>query len=221
MRDEDFAYFIKKFGEATHHQAVPPESINKYRDVLPDQLLTYWQEEGWNGYANGLFWLVNPEDYEAVLDMWLEGTPYEKVDTFHVIARSAFGDLYLCGESTGPSVTLSCPMHAIIAMPSNLKPKSADEINRKIRSFFGASSLDEYNKDDENNRPLFERALKKLGPLAPNEVYGFEPAIVAGGKMTLDHLAKLDIQIHLRILRELAPPTMPFANLDMEKLSIE
>jgi hypothetical protein len=55
MRDEDFDYFISKFGEATNRVAVPTEAIEKWRNKLPDQLLTYWQEEGWGGYANGLF----------------------------------------------------------------------------------------------------------------------------------------------------------------------
>ena len=38
MRDDDFAYFISKFGEATEHVDVPSESIKKWRGKLPDQL---------------------------------------------------------------------------------------------------------------------------------------------------------------------------------------
>ena len=54
MRDECFEVFIDEFGEATHRDAVPASSIEKWRGKLPDQLLTYWKEEGWCGYANGL-----------------------------------------------------------------------------------------------------------------------------------------------------------------------
>lgn len=61
-------------------------------------LLSIWRDEGWAGYGNGRFWLVNPDEYEHIKDAWLEETPLANLDTFHVIARSAFGDLYLCGE---------------------------------------------------------------------------------------------------------------------------
>ncbi|MDT0356061.1 GAD-like domain-containing protein [Herbaspirillum huttiense F1] len=47
MRDEDFKYFISKFGEGTKCTAVPTTSFEKWRNKLPDQLLKYWEQEGW------------------------------------------------------------------------------------------------------------------------------------------------------------------------------
>jgi hypothetical protein len=46
MRDEDFEYFVSKFGEATHHVDVPGEKIHKWHGQLPSQLLGYWHDEG-------------------------------------------------------------------------------------------------------------------------------------------------------------------------------
>jgi len=59
-----------------------------------------------------------------------------------------------------------------------------------------------------NDKPLFEQALKKLGPLAVDEVYGFEPILAAGGTLMVDNLAKLDLNIHLTILRQMAEPKL-------------
>jgi hypothetical protein len=42
-------------------------------------------------------------------------------------------------------------------------------------------------------------------------MYGFEPALVAGGRMALEHLKKVNLDVHLTILRQLAPPKIPFA----------
>ena len=95
MRDENFKVFISEFGEATHRTNVPVEAIQKWRGKLPDQLLKYWQEEGWCGYKDGLFWTVDPDDYEDLVDEWLADTPIEQLDSFHAIARSAFGTPYL------------------------------------------------------------------------------------------------------------------------------
>ncbi|WP_082547803.1 GAD-like domain-containing protein [Massilia sp. Root335] len=217
MRDEDFEVFIDEFGEATHRTDVPAEAIQKWKGKLPDQLLTYWREEGWSGYANGLFWIVNPDDYEDIVDEWLEDTSLEQIDAFHVIGRTAFGDLYVCGERSGVNMTISCPINAIFSLPKDLKPKSKEDQDWSVRSFIGLS-ISECDLKDESGRQLFQRALKKLGPLEPDEVYGFEPAIAVGGKMRLENLGKLKLDVHLTILRQLASPTLPFSNVEIEKL---
>lgn len=217
MRDEDYDVLISEFGEATHRTDVPPEAIQKWKGKLPEQLLIYWKEEDWCGYKNGLFWFVNPDDYENLVDEWFEDTGLEQIDAFHVIARTAFGKLYVCGERTGVSLTISCPINAILAIPKNLKPKSKEDQDWSIRSFLGLSA-NGCDVKDESGAPLFERALEKLGPLGPDELYGFEPAIVLGGRMLLNNLAKLKLDVHLTILRQLASPTLPFSNFDVDKL---
>lgn len=218
MRDEDFDYFISKFGEAGQRVGVPASALETWRSKLPDQLLAYWQEEGWCSYADGLLWTVNPEQYEDLVDEWLDGSPLERTDSFHVIARSAFGDLYLCGQSSGRSATICCPLNAISALVKELRPKTPAGRDSSIRSFFCGSLRGDYDLLDETGRPLFDRALAKFGPLGADEMYGFEPALVAGGKMRLENLRKVKLDQHLSILRQLAAPTIPFSNIDIEKL---
>lgn len=218
MRDEDFEVFVEEFGEATQRTDVPESAITAWRGRLPDQLLSYWRTEGWCGYANGRLWTVNPDEYEDIVDEWLEDSSIEQIDSFHAIARSAFGDLYVCGERSGRSATICCPINAISALAKELKPKSVNARDSSIRSFFGSSTLAGYDYKDESGQPLFDRALAKLGPLAPDEMYGFEPALVAGGKMRLENLRKVKLDQHLTILRQLAAPTMPFSNIDIDKL---
>lgn len=213
MRDEDFDYFISKFGEATHRVVVPENSIRQWRGKLPDQLLTYWREEGWCGYADGLFWIVDPEDYQDLVDFWLEDTFFTDIDTYHAIARTAFGELFLFGEKTGRSATLSCFANFITSLKNERKSKPSERLNSEIRSFF-LMEPQECDLKDEKQKPLFERALKKLGPLTSNEVYGFEPALVAGGAMRLENLAKLDLHAHLTILRQLGPLDLSNCNFD-------
>ena len=58
--------------------------------------------------------------------------------------------------------------------------------------------------------------MKKLRPLGPDELYGFEPAIVFGGRIKLNNLAKLNLHIHLTILREMEAPCVPFAGVDVK-----
>jgi hypothetical protein len=209
MRDKLFSFFISQFGEATSQVTVPDESLAKFRGVLPDQLLAYWKSEGWCGYRDGLFWTVNPDDYADVLDMWLEDTPFEEIDSYHVIARTSFGKLFAWGEKTGPSLTVSCPIHSLIALEKDLKKPLANP-NHEISMFFAGTTPGECDLKDEDKKPMFERTLAKLGPLQTEEMYGFEPALVAGGRMDVGHLRKVNADVHLTILRQLAPPRIPF-----------
>ncbi|VWC82333.1 hypothetical protein BLA39750_01294 [Burkholderia lata] len=214
MTDEDFELFIESFSEATSRVEVPRASLISYANKLPKKLLTYWATEGWGSYADGLFWVVNPEEYRDILDMWLESTIFQKVDNFHVIARTAFGKLYAWGERTGPSLTVSCPTHSLVAREQDLRG-SLKNPELRVQTFFGSKTQSECDLKDESKQPLFKRALGKLGPLAPSEMYGFVPALIAGGRMNLDHLEKVKLDVHLTILRQLAPPKTPHLNFSI------
>lgn len=217
MRDEFFEVFIEEFGEATHRIAVPEEKIEKWRGKLPDQLLKYWKAEGWSGYANGQFWIVDPEQYEDILDEWLDSTGLQTIDTFRVIARSGFGTLHLWGERTGDSVSVMCSTHSIICSTSDLK-KDVRDPDQGIRNFFGHRSVEDEDMKDVARKPLFEKARKKCGDLGFDEMYGFEPALVLGGEVNLKNIVKVDLDIHLTILRGLAEPTLPFARVNIDNL---
>jgi hypothetical protein len=217
VRDEDFAYFVSKFGEATHRTDVPQAAIDSWRGRLPDRLLTYWGEEGWCAFANGLLWLVDPDEYEDVVDEWLSDSVFEQIDAFHVIARTASGKLFLWGETTGQSVTINCATNAIFALKRELRKKAPFDLDISMRSFLGKSKS-ECDLKDEAGAPLFDRAEQKLGILAADEMYGFEAAIVLGGKLLLDNVRKVKTDQHLTILRQLATPTIPFSGADIEKL---
>ncbi|MNJ79554.1 hypothetical protein D3C77_776150 [compost metagenome] len=52
---------------------------------------------------------------------------------------------------------------------------------------------------------LFKSALKKLGQLKSDEMYGFVPALALGGAMELKNLQKVKTIEHLEFLSQLSP----------------
>ncbi|EAB5055295.1 DUF1851 domain-containing protein [Salmonella enterica] len=208
MRDQHISYFIENFGEATSYSAVPEKSMTKWEGTLPDKLLSYWKTEGWGMYKNGLFSLVNPDEYEDVLDIWLEDTPFEEMDAYHVIARTGFGELYAFGESTGRNITILPLLNKIIFNENSFINKTKNILDSEISSFLASSSQERFDLVDNNDNYLFDRAVKKLGALADNEMFGLEPAYILGGKIKIENLSKVDCQIHLMILRELSSPNI-------------
>ncbi|MBI6824245.1 DUF1851 domain-containing protein, partial [Pseudomonas syringae] len=173
--DEDFAFFLEKFGTEFSREEVPDSSIARYKDKLPNQLLEYWKDHGWSGYVQGIFWTVNPQNYEELLNQWLMGTDLFEQDNYHVIARSAFGKLYVWGERKGSCLTINSYVARYTPRTSKF---TGEKLDFGIKVFFSSKKPNESDLDD-----LFKPALEKLGPLKSDEMYGFVPALALGGPM--------------------------------------
>ncbi|NAS96818.1 glutamyl-tRNA amidotransferase [Pseudomonas syringae pv. actinidifoliorum] len=195
--DEDFAFFLKKFGPAVKRQQVPATSIDRYTKKLPEQLLKYWEDFGWCGYAKGLFWTVDPQDYDDLLKNSLAGIEAFNSDNYHVIARSAFGELYVWGEKSGYSLSITSYMSRYSTRNSTFTGSKSD---LGVKVFFLSMNPEVINIAD-----LFEPALEKLGRLDSDEMYGFVPAIALGGSMELKNLQKVKVFEHLDLLSQLSP----------------
>ncbi|WP_289844499.1 GAD-like domain-containing protein, partial [Acinetobacter bereziniae] len=69
IMEDDFDYFYNDegFGPPIEALQVDEDTLKKYENKLPKRLLYYWKEYGFSGWGNGLFWLVNPADYDDLL----------------------------------------------------------------------------------------------------------------------------------------------------------
>ncbi len=216
-RDGGFAHFVKKMGEATSPQPADRAVIERFRGRLPAQMLRYWEHEGWGGWRDGLFWVVDPEDFEDVKRAWFAETPLEpETDLWHVIGRTAFGRLYLMGEKSGAEMEIEPAFGMITASQDKLRPQPPEKRDFKAMMFFSHRGPEECDEQDTNDNPLFQRALKKLGPVGPDEMYGYRHMLVAGGQNVLDNLEKTDLLSHLMLLRDLhGPASLPFWDYDI------
>ncbi|KAF7762973.1 hypothetical protein PUND_b0285 [Pseudoalteromonas undina] len=207
--NEYFKDFYDYEGFGPPIKGTKPEqiTIDSYKKELPNRLIEYWQKYGFCGWGDGILWVVNPEDYSEVLKKWLDETHFAErekagIDKYHVIARGAFGRLFVWGETSGQSIKIN-PLFGML-IPSD---ESADLINdgpdMLIDLFFASSSKSDFEEEDEAERPLFERALKQLGPLEFDEMYAFVPALALGGTNKLENLKKVKVIEHLNFLADL------------------
>ena len=181
----DNFYNFAGFGPTVKTKKPTTVELKVFEDKLPARLLEYWQEYGFCGWGKGIFWTVNPDDYKDILTQWLSGTVFEQreidgVDKYYVIGRSAFGRLFVWGETSGQSIKIN-PNYGMI-LPANatenLKKRGSE---RCIELFFAnkTKSIVEEQELDEN--PLFERAIANLSHLEPDEITGFFPALSIDG----------------------------------------
>jgi len=199
-----FSYFFDErgFGPAEKTQEVSAHILTHYKGKLPDLLLKYWELYGWSRYGKGLFWLVDPSAYEPVLKVWLRGTPFLAQDSYYVIARSAFGRLFLWGTRSGQSLKIDSAWGQIF--PKDSTPAMREgRVDRLVESFLMVQKKESLDFEDFQQKLLFERALANLGPLSAEEMYGFEPALALGGRAELKNLRRVDAITHLTLLAEL------------------
>lgn len=204
--DEDFDYFLQKFGEPHDGTPIPESVINVYQDKLPEQLFIYWRALGACGFHNGLFWMTNPAEYQDLLDMWLDGTPFENRNNLSVIARNAFGYFYVWSKGKGEVITINPNLNIIYLDPENdANNFSASEEDRKMRYFWGFKKIKSIDDVDESENPIFDRALKRFGQIKSDEIYGYKHRLALGGKAQVNNLDIVKLEVYHTIAQQMEP----------------
>jgi hypothetical protein len=107
-----------------------------------------------------------------------------------VFARTAFGDLFLWRNN---QVEFLSTQYARFA-----------ELTDDISLVFEHSLCDDRYLNNGLDRKLTVKATKKLGPLSPDECYGFEPVLALGGSGKIDTVQKVKLVEYLSMLSQVA-----------------
>jgi hypothetical protein len=187
--------FLNNWGRPTQMLRPDENLLRELARKIPANLIRYWRELGFSVFKDGLMLLCNPVDWKPVVDEWIKGTELETLDNYIPIMRGAFGDFNLFGLRHGSVANLFIWEGAV--MGDRELPKVPREMVIETRiGRWGPKSFDRHEYEDVN----FWNVFKKLGPLQPNEIYGFVPMLPMGGTRDLDHVQKVDAFAHLSIL---------------------
>ena len=209
----DKPYFREMFqdemGEADEIIEIGNNLLEKYTGVLPDELLMHWKKYGLSSFCDGLFWFTNPEEYEEVIKNYLIDTPLGDRKNLFVIARSAFGMLFIWEKEKGKIsiIVLLSNLISLNAVKDRQKLSVEDE-EYEMNRFIGTFDPEDLDRKDESKKPLFERALKKFGKLKSNEIYGYKLNPALGGKESIRNLDKVDLFTYANIQLEIERPTL-------------
>lgn len=202
--DKYVEYFYKKFGPSIYEQKVSEEIMHKYKGKVPETLINYWKEYGWCGYGEGIFWTVNPEEYKEVVDEWLQDTPFESLDSYHLIAIGAFGEMLLWGEKTGNSLTITASYGMIFPSDkTEFIEEDSNGLDFLIKALFSGLKKTSMDIKDANREFIFDKVRMLLGTLNPGEMYGFSPSIMMGGDVNIYNVKKVNAAAHLLFLASL------------------
>lgn len=188
----EFEQYLFNQGEVINHTEVSIDTIEKYKGILPEQVIELWKTYGFSGISKGLFQLVDPIDGQDIVNEWSEvneilGLKNKKL---HLIAISAFGNFIFYVEKEEGGQYFTC-----VDVLYNNYEIMADE----LEFFFDILIDDETFVEEYFSESLFQECYAKLGALEEGECYGFVPLPVLGGDMTIEYAQKVKIAEYLSI----------------------
>ncbi len=186
--------FFEKYPDAINSKEVFESTISKYKDILPSPIIELWKKHGFGGYKNGLFWTINPDDYQDYLNRWII-TEWNDVIP---IMRTAFGDLiFIYGfEKNDPNYAhLGFKLIDVRHCSSNTITIGLDDFFENY--LLQAGSLMAMTNIDGVH---FLHGRGKLGILKSDECYGYEPILALGGKEKKENMKIFNYKVHLEIL---------------------
>ncbi len=176
----------------TKYGDVSIEAINKYKGILPDELLSIWQTMGYGVYEDGFLQLVNPDEYEFVFD-YID----KLLEPSIVFGITALGDLLIWEGNNNKTIASDEGNRVKIINIRSCKSRALDNFRGAIDIFF-----DDYfiAKKDYFDSKAYLDVKDKLPKLQYGQCYGYVPALALGGKASNKNLQVVDAKTYIDIV---------------------
>ncbi|MEY8259164.1 T6SS immunity protein Tdi1 domain-containing protein [Oscillospiraceae bacterium 50-60] len=171
------------FDRFEQDQEASRELCVRYNSVLPPALLNAWQTYGFGSLLNGYLKMINPEEYQALLQ-----ESYVLSSTAVPIFVTAFADILTWEKGRYIRIV-----------------KYKDGVFEGVAAgfdFFWNDLADGVFDTAHFEIPIYEAAVKKWGQLQFDECFGYTPLLRLGGSRNADHLRKVKIKEHIDLITQ-------------------
>ena len=157
-------------------QAVDDTFIAKYADLSYTELTTFWQEVGFGSFCDGMLKIINPSDYQDVLNSCYV-MEYDK--SFLPFMCTVFGDVFAYVKNPKLNnyiVYLNVRYGTYLILPANLRAiVNKVMVNQSfLKGWF-----------DLENYPVIQ---EKLGKPNIDECFGYSPLLAMGGSENFENI---------------------------------
>lgn len=151
---------------------VPAGIITRWSGILPDALIAVWQDYGYIELAGGRLQLIDPNALAPIISHIVRNDVDLAGDT-HPIAYGDLGEVVVWSERYG--IGFLSPVFHTLEMYFIVKPDPPSETEQIVNYLLKVQPglIERY---DLHDKPVHDRLVKMLGPLAPGEIYGVTPA---------------------------------------------
>ena len=175
--------FISSYEPGENLDKASDEYVNKYNDLVPEELIALWYNYGFGNYGDGIVKLVNADKFKKTLSLFLKSNDDKNIP----FMITGFGDIYYFDNKK-----------EIYLYNIHYKKKEfcTSNLNDFLKGYIVSSKI--MNNDLKYN--LFNEAKEELGELSNNDIYNFIPSLRFGGKEQVGYIQKADALISLNLL---------------------
>lgn len=174
-------YLFEKFNA---NSKVNDETIKKYREKIPAELLLVWSEYGFGSMLDGYIKIINPDEYSSIIKM-----SYFRADVSIPIFVTAFGDIITWEENKYIGII-------------KYKKGNFQIIAASFKYFFN-DLQDDYFIEKYLEIDKYKEAVSKLGQLEYDECFGYVPLLGLGGSEKVENLKKVKVKEHIELITQL------------------
>ena len=176
-------YMKKVFSDFKLYKKVDKDIIDKYKDIVGNDVVEIWEQYGFGSTFNGYLKVINPDEYQELLEETYV-IPFDDIPIF----ITGMGDIITCDSQENISILDYRHQRTEILWT-----------DKEIEwDFF----FDKFCEKYWQWNPYFE-AVKKYGQPEYNECFGYEPLLSLGGKESVESLKKVNFQVHITIMSEI------------------
>lgn len=201
---------IDKYGKPTSKVSFTTQEHRALQKYFPDQVADFCFDFGRSMLRGGLIQSCHPDDMRGVLALIFGADKDFSHNNCHAFAYSAFGVIFFWMEEYGYG-NLSI-YEGRLTQKNFVKGQPAGPMATNAVSVPFWLSDEALDFEDGAGKPLFKRAVKKLGSVEVGECYGFVPALALGGIAEIACLKRLKAPEHFAIIAQ----TMEYNLIDVQ-----
>lgn len=170
---------------------VEEETINKYKEYLPKELIEAWKTYGYGTLMNGYLKAINPDDFSELIN----GTYLRNKGTIPIFATS-MGDVILFEKDENNET--------YIVMVNYRKCKT--KVLASKYSLFIRFVEEEAFRQRALDWSPYAEAVEQYSLPEYNECFGYTPLLGLGGAEKVENLKKVKLKEHILIITEFMGP---------------
>mgnify|MGYP002516227660 CR=1 FL=1 len=165
-------------------QDIKKELFQKYKTIVPDELIKIWENYGLARLMGGYLKVINPEDYQELIN-----ETYFRGNISVPILTTAFGDIITLEE--GQYIGMVKYKNGKVVM-------LAKNFERFLQNLEDDYFLEKYFQIFQ-----YTEAVNELGKLEQDECFGYVPLLGLGGSEKVQNLKKVKIREHIELISQM------------------
>ena len=179
----------------TKYSDVSINTINKYKGLLPDELLSVWQTMGYGVYEDGFIQFVNPDEYEFVFD-YID----KLLEPSIVFGVTALGDLLIWEGNTNCTIASDEGNRVLLVNVRKCTSEILGDMDFLLNYTLGDETA--ITAKDYFDALPYVKVKGKSPALQYGQCYGYVPALALGGKASSKNLQVVDVKTYIDLIAQ-------------------